>query len=74
MKSQKIIAELNYHLDMATLEGCDQNKEVKSFVQQCREIEQQILKLLKKEDKEPNRRKLKKELVNVQDLVSQFQQ
>ena len=74
MKSQKIIAELNYHLDMATLEGCDQNKEVKSFLQQCQEIEQQILKLLKHEDKKPSRRKLKKELVNVQNLVSQFQQ
>ena len=74
MKSQKIIAELNDHLDMATLEGCDQNKEVKSFLQQCQEIEQQILKLLKHEDKKPSRRKLKKELVNVQNLVSQFQQ
>jgi len=74
MKSLKIIAELNYHLDMATLEGCDQNKEVKSFLQQCQEIEQQILKLLKHEDKKPSRRKLKKELVNVQNLVSQFQQ
>lgn len=74
MKSQKIIAELNYHLDMATLEGCDQNKEVKSFLQQCQEIEQQILKLLRHEDKKPSRRKLKKELVNVQNLVSQFQQ
>jgi hypothetical protein len=74
MKSQKIIAELNYHLDMATQEGCDQNKEVKSFLQQCQEIEQQILKLLKHEDKKPSRRKLKKELVNVQNLVSQFQQ
>jgi hypothetical protein len=74
MKSQKIIAELNYHLDMATLERCDQNKEVKSFLQQCQEIEQQILKLLRHEDKKPSRRKLKKELVNVQNLVSQFQQ
>ena len=74
MKSQKIIAELNYHLDMATLEGCDRNKEVKSFVQQCQKIEQQILKLLKKENKKPNRSRLKKELVNIQNLVSQFQQ
>ena len=74
MKSQKIIAELNYHLDMATQDGCDQNKEVKSFVQQCRDIEQQLLKLLNHENKKPKRRKLKKELVNIQNLAAQFQQ
>ena len=74
MKSQKIIAELNYHLDMATQEGCDQNEEVKSFVQQCRDVEQQLLKLLNNENKKSNRRKLKKELVNIQNLATQFQQ
>jgi hypothetical protein len=74
MMSLKIIADLNYHLDMATLEGCNQNKEVKSFVQQCRDVEQQLLKLLSHEDKKPKRRKLKKELVRIQNLVTQFQQ
>ena len=74
MKSQKIIAELNYHLDTATQEGCDQNKEVKSFVQQCQDIEQRLLKLLNNENKKPKRRKLKKELVNIQNLTAQFQQ
>ncbi len=74
MKSQKIIAELNYHLDMATQDGCDQSKEVKSFIQQCQDIEQQLLTLLNNENRKPKRRKLKKELVNVQNLAAQFQQ